>query len=177
MIERLETPRLILRKAGDGDLEPIWKNVWSDAALAERMLWTPTPTLEEARARLERTKAYQAQFNAFFVCLKETDEPIGFAGFRELGPGEYEESGVCIARAWQNRGFGKETLRALVSLAFDELGGARFVCGCFRENAPSAAVIKSCGFVYTHSEKLLREWDGYAYLCDFYELKKAEGRA
>ena len=170
MTERTETERLILRKAEDRDLETVWLRVWKDARLAERMLWAPTETREAAEDRMARTKAYQAKYDAFFVCLKETDEPIGFAGIREIAPGEYEESGVCIAKSWQNRGFGKEVLRALVSLAFDTHGGKRFVCGCFHDNLPSAAVIRSQGFVYTHSERLTRGWDGYEYLCDFYEL-------
>ena len=176
MTERIETARLVLRKAKDTDLPLIWERVWKDARLAERMLWTPTPTMEEARQRMERTKAYQAQYDAFFICLKETDEPIGFAGFRQIAPDAYEESGVCIAFDWQNRGYGKEVLSALVSLAFEERGGERFVCGCFHENLPSAAVIRSCGFVYTHSEDLVRDWDGYEYHCDFYEKRKDGAR-
>ena len=57
MIERLETPRLVLRKAQESDLEVIWRDVWRDEALARRMLWAPTPTLEAARERMARTLA------------------------------------------------------------------------------------------------------------------------
>ena len=105
MTERTETERLILRKAEDRDLETVWLRVWKDARLAERMLWAPTETREAAEDRMARTKAYQAKYDAFFVCLKETDEPIGFAGIREIAPGEYEESGVCIAKAWHLTAF------------------------------------------------------------------------
>jgi hypothetical protein len=44
--------------------------------------------------RLKRTMVYQSQHPAFFVCLKETDEPVGFAGMREEEPGVYEETGI-----------------------------------------------------------------------------------
>ena len=169
MINAFETPRLRLRKAAESDLELIWRRVWSDAGLAEKMLWTPTETLEDAKKRMERTIAYQTAYHAFFVCLKESNEPIGFAGFREIRRGEYEESGVCIAKAWQGHSYGKETLSALVEIAFEHLGGWRFVCGCFHDNLPSAGTIKSCGFVYTHSEDRVRQHDGYPYQCDFYE--------
>ncbi len=172
MIDRVETPRLILRKAADADLDAVWRNVWSDEALAEMMLWTPTPTREEAVKRLERTKAYQAENCGYFVCLKDTDEPVGFCGIREISPGEWDETGLCIARKYQGQGYGKEMLRALIDLAFRELGGSRFHYSCFHGNAASAALCRSCGFVYTHSEPARRERDGYEYLCDHYVLER-----
>ena len=174
MIERLETPRLVLRKARESDLEAIWRSVWSDGRLAGTMLWAPTATPEEARSRMARTLAYQAKNDAFFVCLKETDQPIGFAGLREIAPGEFEETGVCIAFDYQRRGYGKEVLNALLELAFDRCSGRRFLYGCFHENEASAALAKSCGFVYIHSKPMTRDWDGYEYLCDFYELRHEE---
>ena len=170
MTEQLTTPNLVLRKAKDSDLDSIWQNVWNDPKIAATMLWKVTETREEAADRLDRTKNYQASNDAFFVCLKDTDEPIGFGGIREIAPGEYEETGICIAARFQRRGFGKEVLDALVGLAFRRLGGHRFKYGCFHENAASAALCKSCGFAYTHSEQCVRDWDGYEYLCDFYEL-------
>jgi len=174
MIERIETERLVLRKAADKDLDLIWRRVWRNECLAAMMLWTPTTTREEAALRLERTKAYQAENEGFFICLKETDEPIGFAGIREIAPGEWDETGVCIAADWQGQGYGKETLRALVDLAFRQLGGHRFRCSCFRENAASAATIRSCGFTWTGSRPEVRGHDGFAYVCDCYELKKPQ---
>lgn len=168
----IETDRLRLRKAADRDLEKIWNNVWRDERLAGQMLWAPTATLAEARQRMERTKAYQAETPAFFVCLRETDEPIGFAGVRESAPGEYEETGICLAADYQRRGLGKELLQALVELVFERLGGRRFVYGCFRENLASAALCRSCGFVYSHSRPIRREYDGYETQCDYYERRR-----
>ena len=170
MVERIETERLILRKAKEKDLDQIWQNVWMDGRLAATMLWAPTLTREDALLRLQRTIAYQSENDSFFVCLKESTEPIGFGGIREVSPGVYEETGICIAKAHQGRGSGTETLCALVDFAFRMKGGNRFEYGCFHDNATSAALCKSCGFVYTHSRKMTRAHDGYEYLCDFYEL-------
>ena len=171
MIDRIETERLVLRKAEDRDLDLIWKRVWRDERLAATMLWTPTPTREEAQARLERTIAYQRDNYAYFVCLKETDEPIGFGGCREIAPGVWDETGLCIAADWQGQGYGKESLRALVELCFRELGGRVFHASCFHENVASAATIRSCGFVYAGRPPETRRCDGYEYLCDCYELR------
>ena len=108
MIERIETENLVLRKAADRDLECIWNNVWKDEQIAKTMLWQPTLAYEDAVERLKRTMCFQGIFDAFFVCLKETDEAIGFAGIKEEEPGVYEDCGICVARKFQNRGFEKE---------------------------------------------------------------------
>ncbi len=54
-------------------------------------------------------------------------------------------------KAYQNCGFGKEMLLALIDLMFHQLNGHKFLCSCFRENNASA-LAKSFGFVYTHSK-------------------------
>ncbi len=169
---RLETARLVLRKARKDDLEAIWQNVWSDAEVAQTMLWQPTLTREEALRRMERTISLQSLHFTYFVCLKETDEPIGFGGIREVAPGVFDEMGLCIARAHQRKGYGKEMLEALVSLAFDKLDGHTFLYSCFRENTPSASLCKALGFQYTHTDTATRGWDGYPYTCDHFELKR-----
>ena len=173
MIERIETARLVLRKARESVLEAIWRSVWRDERLAATMLWTPTPDLEGARARLARTIAYQAENYGYFVCLRETDEPIGFGGVRETEPGLFEETGICIAAACQRRGYGKELLAALVDLAFRRLGGKRFIYACFHDNEASAALCRSCGFTYAFSRPGVRQRDGYEYICDYFALDHA----
>ena len=168
----LSLVRIALRKARESDLDAIWNNVWKDADLARMMLWEPTMDRDAADERMRRTLTYQARFPAFFVCLKDTDEAIGFAGVREKEPGVYEDSGICIARKYQNKGFGKEILTLLIELVFDELGGKKFVYGCFHENERSAAVCRALGFKYSHSSREVRDWDGYKYIADYYELIK-----
>ena len=171
MIDRIETEHLLLRKAKDDDLQSIWHNVWSDVELARTMLWRPTETYEEALERLEKTKKIQTESYAYFVCLRDTDEPIGFGGIRETEPYMFEETGLCIARTYQKRGYGTEMLTALVDLAFRQLGGRCFRYGCFHDNIASAELCRKCGFVYAFSATGTRKWDGYEYLCDFYERK------
>ena len=173
MIEELISENLRLRKANESDLDSIFTNIWSDEIIAGTRLWKPTETRKEAEERMAKTMVYQAENDAFFVCLKETDEAIGFAGVKETQEGVYEETGICIDRAHQRKGYGKELLNVLIDLVFDRRNGKKFVYGCFHENEASAALCKSCGFVYSHSEKMKRDWDGYEYVCDFYELEKA----
>ena len=167
-MESLITENLILRKAKLTDLELIWKNVWSDEQIAANMLWKVTETREDAIERLNRTIKYQSENYAYFVCLKSNDEPIGFAGIKEKENGIYEESGICIARKYQGRGFAKEVVQALKQLIFDKLDGNRFIYGCFSDNEKSKKVCISQGFKYFNSEKNIREWDNKEFLVDYY---------
>lgn len=169
----LETEHLILRKARLDDLDSIWHNVWEDASIAEKMLWKTTTTLEDATDRIKRTINYQSQIPAYFVCLKESDEPIGFAGIKEEKPGVFEDCGICIASKYQGRGYGKEVVNALIYLAFDLLHGKEFIYGCFHENEKSKGLAKSLGFKYTHSVDEVRKWDGYQYQADYFLLRNS----
>lgn len=170
--DTLETPRLRLRKARSDDLCAIWQNVWKDDTIAETMLWKPTLTGEEAAARLERTMKYQSGNYAWFVCERDTDEPIGFAGMRENAPGEFEESGICVARKCQGQGYGREIVEALLREAFVTQGADRFIYACFRGNERSRRLCESFGFRYTESREEKREWDGKTFLVDYYRLTR-----
>ena len=168
--EELTGEHLILRKARREDTDTIWKNVWSQKELAETMLWTVTETYEEAEKRMERTMRFQALFDGYFVCLKETDEPIGFATVKAMGEGVYEESGICIARRYQNQGYGTELLGLLLDYVFIDLQGRRFIYSCFRENKRSAAVAKKYGFRYLDTKSMVRDHDQKVFDVDEYDL-------
>lgn len=170
----IEIKNLILRKAKPSDLEAIYTNVWSDEEIAKTMLWEPTRSLEDAVSRLERTIKFHSLYDAYFVCLKDTDEPIGFAGVGKISEGYYEERGICIARKYQNRGFGKEVLGALLDFVFDHLNGEKFLYGCFEENTRSKRVALHFGFEYFDSMDITREWDNKTFKVDYYTLLKED---
>ena len=171
-MEKLITENLILRKARHEDLEKIWKNIWNDEEIAETMLWKPTKKYEDAVERLSRTIKYQENNYAYFVCLKENDEPIGFAGIKEKEVGIYEDSGICIARKYQGKGYGKEVVKVLKYLVFEELNGNRFLYGCFKNNEKSRKVCISQGFKYLNSGNTIREWDNKEFIVDYYYFDK-----
>ena len=171
-MEKIVTKNLVLRKAKMVDTEKIWNNVWKDEKIAETMLWETTKTYEDAEKRMERTIKYQDNNYAYFVCLKSNDEPIGFAGVLEKTNGVYEESGICIAREYQGRGYAKEVVQALKQLIFDRLNGNRFIYGCFSTNEKSRKVCISQGFKYLNSQEITREWDNKKFLVDYYYLDK-----
>ncbi len=176
MFDRLEGERIVLRKAQEKDLKPIWKNVWSDGTIASNMLWQVTTDLEAAKERLERTISYQSNNPAYFVVLKDTDEPIGFGGVRPEGEGVYSESGLCIAPKWQHMGYGREMMLLLMDLVFEKLNADRFIYSCFSTNAASRGLCTSLGFTYLSSSPEIREHDGFIYINDSYFLDRDEYR-
>ena len=160
MVKEIITQNLILRKARTDDLYSIWNNIWRDERVAERMYWKPTQSKEEARDRLERSIRFQNDNDAFFICLKETDEAIGMAGIREESEGIYHERGICIAVKCQHRGYGRQVLDALLKIAFEDKKGKVFIYSCLKDNEASRKLALSGGLNYMNEETAIWEKDG-----------------
>ena len=170
--DEIITDRLIIRKAKLDDLDSIYNNIWSDEVIASTMLWEVTKTWEEAIKRMERTIQYQSEHYAYFICLKDTNEAIGFAGIKEFLKDVYQDSGICIATKYQGRGFAKEVIGAFIDLVFNKLGGKRFIYGCFNTNDKSRNVCLAHGFKYFKSMEEVRDYDNKVFTCDYYFLDK-----
>ena len=167
-----ETEDMILRKGVFEDWPSIYKNVWRHPETARYMLWDVTTSEEEAKARMERTLRWQAEHDAYFVEEKRTGRCIGFAGFIEVAPGVYEDTGVALGPEFVGRGYGKQVLNALLTIAFEQRNGQVFIGAARSENAASIALQRSCGFVYTHSEPRTDPRNGEEYTLNFYEKRR-----
>ena len=181
MISEITTERLILRKARESDLESIWKNVWCDPSIARNMMWKVTETRQEAIERLQKTIEYQQNQPAYFVCLKDSDEAIGFCGVREESLPQidgkiYSESGICIASAFQNKGYGREVVEALKKLVFEQLDGEGFMYSCFADNEASRHLAVSCGFRFLVKSVTHRSWDDSDHDTDWFIMTREQYR-
>lgn len=172
MINKIETDRLILRKAKLFDLDNIYNNVWSDSSIANNMLWEVTKSKESAIDRLNRTIKYQNNHYAYFICLKDTDKAIGFVGIFEKEEDIYEDTGICISKKYQNRGYGKETLKAIIDLVFNKLNGNCILYSCFSTNIKSRKLCTSLGFIYNNSETTIRDYDKKEFIVDYYYMDR-----
>ena len=158
--DRLTGKHIVLRKAREEDGLSMLKHVWGDEDVYRWMLFQPTSTETEALDRCRRSIQYQKDHLAWFVALKETDEAVGLCAIRETAPGHYEESGICIGKAFQGKGYGKEIVSLLLRLCFNELGAEDVRYGYFQDNARSKKLAEYFGFVYDRTEELVRPWDG-----------------
>ena len=163
--------KVILRKAQAKDLDSMWNNIWQDKELAKYMLWKPVENYEEAKIRLEKTIEYQKTNPAFYICLEETDEVVGFLGAVDTGDGVFEDCGLCIAAKYQRNGYGKQALQLLLKMIFEELGGKEFIYSCFEENTASQKLCESLGFEYIYSKQNIRKWDNLEYTARYFSKK------
>lgn len=165
----LETKELILEAAEFEDWRDLYENIWSRRESAKYMLWKPTCSEEEARARMERTLAWQKKNKlAYTVYEKKSGKAIGFAGMTQIEEGVYEDTGIAVGPDFVRRGYGRQILTALMEQAFEELHAVKFICSCREKNIASKALQLSCGFVYTHSEDRTDPETGEAYVLEFY---------
>lgn len=159
----LETRDLILDKARLGDWLPMYRNVWSRPETFRCMILEPTPSEAEARARMERTVAFQSRNpEAYTVFLRTAREAIGFANLNPINAATWEEGGICLGPDFWRRGYGWQILTALLSRA-KALGAKEFIYSSWEENAASRAMAGKAGFTEFGREGHVREWDGRIY--------------
>ncbi|HAJ66186.1 MAG TPA: GNAT family N-acetyltransferase [Clostridiales bacterium] len=166
--ERLETPRLLLRKGMLSDWESLWRNVWSRPEAARYMLWSVTESAEEARARMARTIEWE-KTHPWKYCVEEkaSGRVIGWAGVEPLREGVWGETGIALGPDYWRRGYGREILETLCELCRG-MGAKRFVAAAREENFASNALIRERGFFFDRSEERVDERNGESYFMNWY---------
>ena len=166
--ETIETPRLILRKSRMEDWRDLYENIWRSAEAARYMFWSPTRDEEAARARMERTLAWEKTHPfKYSVEEKASGRVIGWAGVEELDEKTWGETGVALGPAFQRRGYGREILDALCELCRAQ-GAERFVAAAREGNLASNALIRERGFVFDRSEARVDDRNGERYRMNWY---------
>ncbi len=160
MYEELVGEHIVLRKAKEDDYKAMLTNIWSDEEIYKWMMFAPTKTIEEAIERNHRSMEFQKDHYAYYVALKDTDEPIGLCGIKENELGHYEECGIGLARKCQGKGYGKEVVSLLLELAFQKLGAQDFTYNYDQDNLKSSKLAAHFHFHYDHTKELIRPWDG-----------------
>lgn len=166
----LETKDLILRKAVQEDWRGMYYNLWCYSESAKYMFWNVTTSEEDAVARMERTRAFQATHDHHWLVIeKSSGQAIGFAGLEVTEPDVCSETGVALGPAFVGKGYGKQILNALTEYARDQLGAKKFKACCREQNVASKKLQISCGFHYTRSEPKIDPRDGSDYVMEYYE--------
>lgn len=134
-----ETPRLILRRYQDGDLEDLFEYL-SDPLTVAFEPYGPM-TLAETQEELQR-RISSPEMTA--VELKPAGKLIGniYLGSREF---QTLELGYVFNRAYWGRGLAAEACRALVQQAFSK-GAHRVFAECDPNNENSWRLLEALGF-------------------------------
>ena len=100
-------------------------------------------TAEQERRWVQKKLAENA--SVFTMLEKATGAFIGNIEFMDVADGA-GELGIAITAGMQDRGYGTETVRAMVRYGMDELGLRRIFLKVFPDNARAIHVYEKCGF-------------------------------
>lgn len=146
----LETPRLILRRFEDADLEPFLA-YRSDPEIARYQGWSMPYTPQMAQAFIQEMKTQQpgtpGEWFQWAIALRHSGEMIGDCAFYLLSRDTRQaEIGVTLARAFHGQGYAQEAIQRLLAYLFDELQLHRVCANCDPENQPAWQILERMGF-------------------------------
>ena len=167
----IETPRLMLRRWSDDDLNglreltqraEVMRHIGAQVTLTEEQ------TGQEHVAKLAHWHAHG--FGARAAVRRDTNEWIGYAVLQhprpdvvELQPSDVEIGWLFLPFAW-GQGFATEAARALRDEGFERLGLARVVARYQPANTASARIMEKIGMRFEH-EAVDRHGNGIRIYC------------
>lgn len=154
--QRLETPRLILRRFSVEDAGAMYENWASDEDVTRYLTWPKHASVSVTQAVLrEWVQSYdRPDFYQWAIALKEDDRPIGSIAVGALDSrAEKAELGYCIGKRWWRQGYTSEALRAVLSFLFDEVGLGRIEARHDIRNPHSGQVMKTCGMRFEVTQR------------------------
>src|SRR5262245_31584789 len=143
---RIETQRLIIGSFETVDI-PAYAEIVADPEVV-RFLGDGSPhTLETAAAYVRDCIARDGAngISRYGVHLKESDQLIGFCGFKEV-PG-YIDFGWRYGRRYWRNGYGTEAAQAVFQYGLCTLRLHGIVATSFEDNVASVRIIEELGFV------------------------------
>ena len=147
---RLETSRLILRRARMEDAEPMFYNWANDKEVTKYLTWPPHSNIEVTQKVLESwVESYEKEdYYQWMIVLKEIHEPIGSIMVSTVGRAQSAHVGYCIGKKWWHQGIMSETLKRVMDFLFDEVGYHRVEAMHDSNNPNSGKVMAKCGMKY-----------------------------
>ncbi len=146
----LETPRLILRRFTDADLEPFLA-YRSDPEIARYQGWSMPYTREMAQEFIQGMKTQQpsqpGEWFQWAIEVRASGEMIGDLAFYLLRQDTQQaEIGATLARPYHGLGYASEAVQRLLEYLFDELELHRVCANCDPENTAAWQVLERLGF-------------------------------
>jgi RimJ/RimL family protein N-acetyltransferase len=144
-VDRLETPRLVLRPFGAGDAVLVHE-VYSDPEVMRYVATGPMADLAVTERLLADYTAHQVRHGYSFwaVIERASGTLIGDAGLYRTPAGEVE-LGYTLGAAWWRRGYATEAASRWLAFAFGELGMSEVVALAEPANTGSLHVLEKLG--------------------------------
>lgn len=171
-MERLETPRLILRPWRAADADDLYEYA-RDPRVGPIAGW---PVHGDRAESLRVIETVFAAPHVFAMELREGGKVVGSVGYTDSHrtelPGPDDEIGYCLNPAYWGRGLMPEAVREVLRYGFEDLGLAAAWCNHYEGNAKSRRVIEKCGFLYRFSQETDVPLMGERRMTHFYALTK-----
>lgn len=145
--EICETERCLIRETTQEDVEDFYQ-IYSDKSITaymEGLFEDREKEREYIRDYIEKGYGFYG-FGMWTVCLKETGEVIGRAGFSMREGFEEPELGYVIGKRWQRQGIAAEVCREILAYGRDELGFEQVRVLMHPENTASERLCRKLGF-------------------------------
>ena len=149
-VEALVTERLYLRNWRDSDAEAMF-SYCTDPDVGPIAGWPPHKDIDESRYIIKNVLNSK---EAFAICLRETDEPIGCIELKLNGKSDIAfhddecEMGYWLGKPYWGQGIMPEAGKELVRHGFEDLGMKKIWCGYFDGNNKSKRAQEKIGFKY-----------------------------
>jgi RimJ/RimL family protein N-acetyltransferase len=146
--ERLETPRLVLRRPVDADAAAIFERYASDPDVTTFLAWPTHRDVADTRQFIAFSDAEWSRWPAgpYLIELRDNARLIGSTGFAFETPARAATGYVLAKDAW-GHGYASEALSAIVALA-PTLALRRLHAWCHPVHRASRRVLEKCGFLY-----------------------------
>ena len=145
---KIETPRLILRKWRDEDVEPFYQ-INQDKKVVEFLAGKMTQNEVENFIKEANKHIDEHGFGIWAVELKEAKELIGFVGLKRRTFAAHFTP--CVEIAWRlgskhwNKGYATEAAREVLRLGFEKFGLKEIVSFTVPQNLRSQKVMQKIG--------------------------------
>lgn len=147
---KFETERLIIRRLLPRDAEDMYEYACRPET-SEYLLWDAHPSLiyTSELIRFLQKEYLTGKYSDLAITLKENGKMIGTVGFTTFNEKDLvAEVGYVISPAYWHRGIATEALKAILGIAFYELGVRRAEAKYIPKNIYSRKVMEKCGMTY-----------------------------
>jgi len=145
----LETERLYLREFIDNDGFHFY-HLNNDKEVLKYTGNSPFENIEEANVFIRNYNDYKRNgFGRWAVCLKSTDEFLGWCGLKFDNEKNEVDLGFRFYRKNWNNGYATESAKACVKFGFEKLELRKIVGRAYIENKASIEVLKKCNLKFT----------------------------
>lgn len=151
-MKKLKTDRLILRGFKMDDLEDLFEYAKLDT-VGPHAGWMPHPSLEHSKRILSH---FIESDDVWAIELEKESKVIGSIGLHLTNLNNRDkihELGYVLSTKYENHGYMREAVKAVLEYAFNELQLEEIYVGHFIENKKSQKLISYFNFEYLNDEE------------------------